>query len=222
MNRFVKITVLTLAAIATVATTIQFADAGERQWRKHARPWYKRTVVVGVTSGVVAGTIIATRPRVIYREAPVVVDEGTIYDRETLYDDDETAYSDPDQDYDRRVYRDDAPETDDYAAPRDGYDDNDQQAYGDQPATEDDYFPDRPKARVERNSTESIRKQATVETSPRRQARKTATIKDADAANLKPWTREWKDWCSGRFASFNPQNGTYLGYDQKRHFCKAG
>ena len=45
---------------------------------------------------------------------------------------------------------------------------------------------------------------------------------DASAANLKPWTKEWRDWCSGRYSSFNPQNGTYLGYDKKRYFCKAG
>ena len=227
MNKFVKITVLTLAALATVATTIQFADAGERYWRKHARPWHKRTVVVGVTAGVVAGAVIATRPRVIYSEAPVVVDEGPIYDRETVYGDEDMVYADPDQDYGRRVYRDDAPEAEDYAAPRDEYEDGDRQGYGDQqtydpPATEDDYFPDRPQARVNRESTESIREQATIETAPRRHTKKTATIEEADAANLKPWTKQWRDYCSGRFSTFNPQNGTYLGYDQKRHFCKAG
>lgn len=215
MNRFVKITVLTLAALATVATTIQFADAGERYWREHRR-WHKRVVVVGVTPGVVV-----SRPRVIYREAPVVVDEGPVYDRQTIYDDDDTVYADPDQDYGRRVYREDAPDPEDYAAPRDD-DENDDQAYDNRPATEDDYFPERPKAYVERNSTESIRKQAVTETAPRKQVKKTTTIKEANAADLKPWTKEWKAYCANRFSTFNPQNGTYLGYDQKRHFCKAG
>lgn len=216
MNRFVKVTVLTLLALATAATTIQFADAGERYWREH-RPWHKRTVIVGVNPGVVV-----TRPRVIVREAPVVVDEGPVYDRETLYeDDDDNVYADPDRDYGRRVYRENVPDPDDYAAPRD-YDDNDDQAYDNRPATEDDYFPDRPQSRVERREVETLGKQAVIETAPRKQTRKTSTVKQTEASDLKPWTKEWKAYCADRFSTFNPQNGTYLGYDQKRHFCKAG
>ena len=97
MNRFMKITVLTLLALATVATSIQFADAGERYWRQH-RPWHKRTVIVGVNPGVAV-----VRPPVIVRQAPVVIDEGPIYDHEILYeDDDDTVFIAPDRDYGRR------------------------------------------------------------------------------------------------------------------------
>jgi len=218
MNKIVKITVLALLALATLLTSIQIADAGERYWRRHAGPWHKRVVVVAPAPRFV----IAPRPRVIYHPAPVIVDQGPIYDRETIYDDDDTVYADPDEGYGDRVYRDDAPEAE-YATPRyDNRDDDDEQAYSDDSATEDDYFPERPAARVERKSNETIRKQATTETAPRKQVKKTPTVKEADAAGLKPWTKEWRDWCSGKFSTFNPQNGTYLGYDQKRHFCKAG
>lgn len=219
MNRFVKITVLTLAALATVATTIQFADAGERQWRKHGKPWNKRTVVVGVTAGVIAGAVVATRPRVIYREAPVVIDEGPIYDPETVYDD-ETVYVDPGRDDDRRVYSDDAPEVDDYAAPDEDYRyDLQPQDYGDRAATSDDYFPEKPRPRaVQRDTTDTLGRQ----TASGKQPKRTTSNDQVDATNLKPWTRQWRDYCASRFSSFNPQNGTYLGYDQKRHFCKAG
>jgi hypothetical protein len=215
MNTFVKATVLALAAVATVATTIQVAEAGERNWRKHHRPWHKRTVVIGVHPGVVVA-----RPRIVYRDAPVVIRQAPAYDREVIYDDD-TVYADPDQDYGNRAYRDDAPDADDYAAPRD-YDYGDDEDYDNRAATEDDYFPERPQARVKRDSTERISKQAVIDSEPRRKPKKADTVKDAEAATLRPWTKEWKDWCSGRFSSFNPENGTYLGYDQKRHFCKAG
>lgn len=34
-----------------------------------------------------------------------------------------------------------------------------------------------------------------------------------------PWTREWYRYCKARFRSFDPESGTYLGYDGLRHFC---
>lgn len=219
MNRIARAVILSVTALTTVATTVQFASAGDRYWRRHhvVKPWNKRVVIAGVTAGVVAGAVVATRPRVIYRDDPVVVDEGPVYDPESRYDED-TVYADPDEDNSVGVYRDDAPEADDYAAPR--YGEDDRQAYDDDAG--DGYFPDRPQADVERNNRSTVRKQATIEVAPRKQPKKVETIKEADAADLKPWSKEWKQWCAGRFSSFNPQNGTYLGYDQKRHFCKAG
>ena len=112
MNKVARAVILSIAALATVASTVQFASAGDRYWRRHhvVKPWKKRVFVTGVTAGIVAGAVIATRPRVIYREEPVIVDQAPIYDRETIYeDDDDTVYADPERDG-VRVYRDDAPE----------------------------------------------------------------------------------------------------------------
>ncbi len=34
-----------------------------------------------------------------------------------------------------------------------------------------------------------------------------------------PWTREWFRSCRARYRSFDPDSGTYKGYDGRRHFC---
>jgi hypothetical protein len=34
-----------------------------------------------------------------------------------------------------------------------------------------------------------------------------------------PWSRQWRDFCSNRYRTFNPNTGTYLGSDGKWHFC---
>jgi len=39
---------------------------------------------------------------------------------------------------------------------------------------------------------------------------------------LTPWTRDWYTACSLRYRSFDPRSGTFLGYDGRRHFCRAG
>lgn len=39
------------------------------------------------------------------------------------------------------------------------------------------------------------------------------------AAPLRPWSPEWYDYCSQRYRSFSPRNGTYIGYDGRAHFC---
>ncbi len=39
------------------------------------------------------------------------------------------------------------------------------------------------------------------------------------ASSLEPWTRGWYEWCDDRYRSFNPQTGTYRGYDGLDHFC---
>ncbi|WP_439272027.1 BA14K family protein [Pseudochrobactrum sp. HB0163] len=41
------------------------------------------------------------------------------------------------------------------------------------------------------------------------------------AGSFQPWTREWYNWCSRRYRSFNAQSGTYRGYDGQDHFCVA-
>ncbi|MBX9458593.1 MAG: BA14K family protein [Rhizobium sp.] len=218
MNRIAKAVILSIAALAAAATTVEFASAGERNWRKHhsgrhhvVKPWKKRVVVTGVTAGIVAGAVIATRPRVIYRDDPVIVHQDPIYDRETydreIYD--EGTYAAPDEDFDGLAYRDDVPDAEEYATPV--YEDGDLETYDEQSRVEsqDGYFPERPEPRVEREQKIA--------------APKKKVIREAAAATeLKPWSKEWREWCTGRFSSFNPQNGTYLGYDQKRHFCKAG
>ena len=143
MNRVAKAVILSIAALTTVASTVEFAAAGDRHWRRHhvVKPWKKRVVVTGITAGIVAGAVVATRPRVIYRDEPVIVDQAPIYDRETIYDDG-IVYADPDEN--TGIYRDDMPEVEDYAAP--AYDDGDEQFYDEDRivGTENNYFPDRP------------------------------------------------------------------------------
>ncbi|MCP8893969.1 BA14K family protein [Shinella daejeonensis] len=41
------------------------------------------------------------------------------------------------------------------------------------------------------------------------------------APSYEPWTRAWYDYCSSRYRSFNPDTGTFLGYDGRTHFCEA-
>jgi hypothetical protein len=36
---------------------------------------------------------------------------------------------------------------------------------------------------------------------------------------VQPWSRQWRDFCSNRYRTFNPSTGTYLGGDGKWHFC---
>lgn len=41
------------------------------------------------------------------------------------------------------------------------------------------------------------------------------------STNYEPWTPEWQSYCSNKFRSFNPNTGTYRGYDGLNHFCIA-
>jgi len=38
-------------------------------------------------------------------------------------------------------------------------------------------------------------------------------------STLEPWTRGWYEWCDDHYRSFNPETGTYRGYDNRDHFC---
>jgi hypothetical protein len=40
-------------------------------------------------------------------------------------------------------------------------------------------------------------------------------------ASYEPWTREWYRWCANRYRSFDPDYGTYVGYDGVERFCEA-
>ena len=40
-------------------------------------------------------------------------------------------------------------------------------------------------------------------------------------ASYEPWSRGWYQYCSNRYRSFNPNTGTYRGYDGLDHFCSA-
>ena len=37
---------------------------------------------------------------------------------------------------------------------------------------------------------------------------------------LEPWSRAWLDACKARYRSFNPETGTFRGYDGLDHFCR--
>ena len=38
---------------------------------------------------------------------------------------------------------------------------------------------------------------------------------------VEPWTPEWYRYCSQRYRSFDPDSGTFVGYEGMRHFCAA-
>ncbi|HUW74754.1 MAG TPA: BA14K family protein [Methyloceanibacter sp.] len=35
-----------------------------------------------------------------------------------------------------------------------------------------------------------------------------------------PWTPDWYTYCYSRYRSFNPNTGTFVGYDGYEHFCR--
>jgi BA14K-like protein len=67
---------------------------------------------------------------------------------------------------------------------------------------DDDYYPPQPRPRVVR--------------------RPQVIYSDDYAGGFEPWTRGWYQYCAARYRSFNPERGTYRGYDGLNHFCKAG
>jgi len=36
-----------------------------------------------------------------------------------------------------------------------------------------------------------------------------------------PWTRDWYEYCSDRYRTFNARTGTFTGNDGEQHFCTA-
>ncbi|MFC3076302.1 BA14K family protein [Shinella pollutisoli] len=40
--------------------------------------------------------------------------------------------------------------------------------------------------------------------------------------SYEPWTQSWYRYCTQRYRSFNPETGTFVGYDGREHFCVAG
>ncbi|MDJ0931134.1 BA14K family protein [Breoghania sp.] len=36
----------------------------------------------------------------------------------------------------------------------------------------------------------------------------------------RPWTPEWRAYCTSKYSSFNPRTGYFLGYDGDYHFCR--
>lgn len=36
----------------------------------------------------------------------------------------------------------------------------------------------------------------------------------------RPWTPSWYAYCDNRYRSFNPDTGTFTGYDGRTHFCR--
>jgi hypothetical protein len=42
-----------------------------------------------------------------------------------------------------------------------------------------------------------------------------------DVGGLQPWSPEWFRWCGDTYRSFDPDTGTFVGYDGEQHFCVA-
>ena len=43
----------------------------------------------------------------------------------------------------------------------------------------------------------------------------------AYGGQIEPWSRDWYQYCATRYRSFDPQTGTFRGYDGYDHFCVA-
>ncbi len=41
-------------------------------------------------------------------------------------------------------------------------------------------------------------------------------------AGAEAWSPEWYRYCQARYRSFDPRTGTFIGFDNRRHFCTAG
>jgi hypothetical protein len=194
MNKLTRTLILATAAFATVATSVEIANARGPYpyWRNH-RHFYGRNAlaagVVGLTAGVIVGSAMA-RPRVIYRPAPVVVDQ------------EEPVYTEP-----NRVY---VEPGDQVEGPVDSYDSPDDNSVDNGPS-DDGYFPDAPR------QTQTYQRQ-TYQTQTYQRQVDQHTVQ----GNLEPWTAEWRSWCAQTYHSFNPRTGTYRGYDSREHFCTAG
>ena len=39
--------------------------------------------------------------------------------------------------------------------------------------------------------------------------------------SAQPWSRAWYRYCADRYRSFNPETGTFRGYDGRAYFCNA-
>jgi hypothetical protein len=48
-----------------------------------------------------------------------------------------------------------------------------------------------------------------------------SAIQYQDEGGLQPWSPEWYRFCGDTYRSFNPDTGTYVGYDSQEHFCVA-
>jgi hypothetical protein len=47
-------------------------------------------------------------------------------------------------------------------------------------------------------------------------------VSGGGAASLEPWSDAWFDYCEMRYRSFDPNTGTYTGFDGRKRFCVAG
>jgi hypothetical protein len=196
MNRMVRVAVLGAAALATVATSVEFASARDRYgWRHHHHHrFHDRAVaagVLGLAAGVVVGSALS-QPRVVYRERPIVVDEGPVVVEEEVIYEPEAELVGPVDEYEetypaKRTVRETTRTSKAEVWEGDGRD----------PELDGDYFPAPPK-------------------------KKTETRKHVAEGKIEPWTAKWLNYCKQRFATFNARTGTYKGYDGKDHFCKAG
>lgn len=56
---------------------------------------------------------------------------------------------------------------------------------------------------------------------PRRVYQQQKVVTYGGGGSLEPWSRGWYQYCDAKYRSFNPQTGTYRGYDGYDHFCVA-
>ena len=78
-------------------------------------------------------------------------------------------------------------------------------ALASQPPPPDDYYYDRP-----------VRRHPVIRPAP---------VRDYPVVSyrggIEPWTRDWYEYCSDRYRTFDARTGTFTGYDGGQHFCVA-
>ncbi|MGO4449154.1 BA14K family protein [Phyllobacterium sp. TAF24] len=46
-------------------------------------------------------------------------------------------------------------------------------------------------------------------------------VRPAYYGSAQPWSQSWYRYCADRYRSFNPETGTFRGYDGREYFCNA-
>ncbi|WP_027055063.1 BA14K family protein [Mesorhizobium erdmanii] len=79
---------------------------------------------------------------------------------------------------------------------------------------------DQPPAYADRYYDDSYDREVVVRPAPVRRYYAEPQVVYADRY-AEPWTRDWYNYCSDRYRTFNSRTGTFTGNDGEQHFCTA-
>ena len=200
MNKIFKGITLSLAVLATVATSSIPASADE--FYRHRHHDGGGDALAAGAIGLIAGTLIGgamvqqSRPRRVYIDPPVDQYPQPVYDNQNYGD---QSYGDPS--YGNDAYAQPDPY---YARPRLVYVD---------PYANNGYY-QQPRVIIRRQVYQPSIQYYHVK-------RRAAPVYN-NYGSAQPWTQEWYNYCSTRYRSFNPQTGTFRGRHGRTYFCQAG